>query len=66
MTSSQGDESLAHALWFALYHAWPSGDGYSEDRPAGFVALVEPQFRDEVRGLLLDPERLDREAELDE
>ena len=65
MTTSLGDERLAQALWFAVYHAWPSGDGYYEDRPASFVALVEPRFRDEVRGLLLDPERLSREGEID-
>jgi hypothetical protein len=66
MTSSTADESLAEALWYAVYVAWPSGDGYQEDRPPDFVALVQPQFRDEVRDLLLDAERLEREASLDD
>jgi hypothetical protein len=64
MTSSSADESLAEALWYAVYVAWPSGDGYHESRPADLVALVQPQFRDEVRGLLLDPDRLERETAL--
>jgi len=60
------DESLSSALWYAAYFAWPSGDGYVEHRPAAFVALVEQPFRDEVRSLLFDPDRLNREAEADE
>ena len=60
------NESLAYALWCATLE-WPAGgEGYFEDRPATFVALVEPQFREEVRGLLLDWERLEREAVADE
>ena len=66
MTSSTADESLAEALWYAVYVAWPSGDGYQEVRPPDFVALVQPQFRNEVRDLLVDPERLEREAGLDD
>jgi hypothetical protein len=66
MTSSTADESLAEALWYAVYVAWPSGDGYHENRPADLVALVQPQFRDEVRGLLLDPDRLERETALED
>ena len=62
-TTDHDDESLPSALWYAVYCAWPSGDGYYEDRPATFVALVEPRFREEVRGLLLDLERLNRVAE---
>ena len=56
---------MSSALWYARF-AWPTGDGYFEDRPATFVALVEPPFREEVRGLLLDRERLNREAEADQ
>jgi hypothetical protein len=63
MTTDHEGESLASALWDAAYVAWPSGDGYFEDRRPTFVALVEPPFRDEVRELLLDAERLTREGE---
>ena len=56
---------MSSALWYARF-ALPTGDGYFEDRPATFVALVEPPFREEVRGLLLDRERLNREAEADQ
>lgn len=66
MTTDHADESLSSALWYAVYLGGPSGDGYYEDRRPAFVALVEPQFRDEVRRLLVDPERLNREAELDQ
>jgi hypothetical protein len=66
MTTDHHDESLASALWYAAYVAWPSGDGYYVDRPPSFVALVEPPFREEVRDLLSDLERLNREAEADE
>ena len=65
MTTDHHDESLSSALWYAAW-AWPSGDGYVEHRPAAFVALVEQPFRDEVRSLLLDPDRLNLEAEADE
>jgi hypothetical protein len=65
LTTDHKDKSLASALWFATFD-WPTGDGYFEDRPASFVALVEPPFREEVRDLLLDWERLNREAEADE
>lgn len=64
MTTDHHDESLASALWYAAYVAWPSDDEYhDEDREPTFVALVEPQFRKEVRELLLDWERLCRVAE---
>ena len=66
MTTDHTDESLPSALWYAAYLGWPSSDGYYEDRPATFVALVEPPFREEVRDLLLDLEHLTREAEADE
>ena len=44
----------------------PSERGYYEERPASFVALVEPRFRTEVRELLLDPKRVSGEAGVDE
>ena len=59
------DDSLASALWYAVYNAWPP-DGHYEDRPPTFVALVEPRFREEVRQLLLDLERLNREVEAED
>ena len=65
-TTDHDDESLSSALWYAAFMAWPSGEGYVEHRPAAFVAFVEQPFRDEVRSLLLDPDRLSREAEADE
>jgi hypothetical protein len=66
-TTDNEDESLASALWYAVHEAWPSGnDGYYGDSQPTFVALVEPPFREEARELLLDLERLDREAEADE
>ena len=63
MTTDHDGESLPSALWYARHVAWPTGDGYNEDRPASFVALVEPPFREEIRDLLLDLERLDRESD---
>jgi hypothetical protein len=63
ITTDHADESLPSALWYAVYVAWPSGDGYYEDRLATLVALVDPAFREEVRGLLLDLDELNREAE---
>jgi hypothetical protein len=66
MTTDHHGDSLSSALWDAVYVAWPSGEGYYEDHPATFVALVEPPFREEVRDLLLDLEHLNREAEADE
>jgi len=66
LTTDHADESLASGLWYATYVAWPSGDGYHEDRPTTLVALVEEPFRDDVRDLLLDRERLNREADDDE
>lgn len=65
MTTWHEHESLASALRFALYTAIPSDDGYYEERPPTFVALAEPQYRDSVRGLILDRERLDRESDGD-
>ena len=66
-TTDHEDESLASALWYAVYCAWPgSDDGYYVDRSPTFVALVEPPFREDVRDLLVDLERLNREAEDDE
>jgi hypothetical protein len=66
LTTDHADESLPDALWDAVYNAWPSGDGYFEDRRPGFVALVEAPFLGQVRELLLDLERLNREANADE
>ena len=63
MTTDHADESLPSALWYAVYVAWPNGDGYYEDRLATLVALVDPRFREEVRGLLLDLDELNREVE---
>jgi hypothetical protein len=65
MTTDHAHESLPSALWYAAYGAWPSGDGYYEDRLATFVALVEPPFREEVRDLLLDLE-MNREEEAED
>lgn len=63
MTTHHDDESLAAALWYAAYVAWPSGDGYYEDRVPALAAFVDPRFRDEVRELLQDPDRLKRVGE---
>jgi hypothetical protein len=63
LTDDHRDESLPTALWYAARVAWPSGDGYYEDRRPSLVALAEPQFRAEVRDLLLDPQRLEAEAD---
>ncbi|HUK94955.1 MAG TPA: hypothetical protein VLU96_07845 [Gaiellaceae bacterium] len=65
-TTDREDEPLASALWYAKFCAWPGDLGYTEDRIPTLVALVEPPFRDDVRALLLDPQRLDREAGVEE
>lgn len=69
MTTGHTSESLAAALWFASTTAFP-GDGPDhpsyQDRPTAFVALATPHYLAEVRALLLDPERLDRESDDDE
>jgi hypothetical protein len=67
MTTWHDDESLASALWFAFVSASPSDEHYDDGRyanePTAFVAFASPQYVDEVRALLLNPERLDRESD---
>jgi hypothetical protein len=66
MTTDHHDESLPTALQYAVDDAWPSDDGYFENRRPTFVALVERSFREEVRSLLLNLDRLRREGEATE
>lgn len=65
MTTAHAGESLASALWFASATAFP-GDGPDhpryQDRPTALVALAAARYLPEVRALLLDPARLDRES----
>jgi hypothetical protein len=63
MTTWHEDETLASALWFALNVATPSEDWAHEPRSPAFVAVAASEYRDEVRQLVLDRERLDRESD---
>jgi len=63
MTTWHDDESLAAALWYAHVSAYPVEDGYYVDRSTTFVALAAPEYLAEVRALLMDPERLNRESD---
>src|SRR5262249_25900797 len=49
-------ESLPSALWFALFSAYPSHA--DDDVDWSFVALAEEPWYGEVRGLLVDQQRL--------
>ena len=66
MTTGHAEESLASALWFASTTAFPSDSPEHpsyQDRPTAFVAFAAARYLSEVRELLLDPERLDRESD---
>jgi hypothetical protein len=63
MTTWHDDESLASGLWYAHECAFPDEDGYYEETPTTFVALSGGEYRADVRSLLMDPDRLDRESD---
>jgi hypothetical protein len=60
MSTWHSDESLAEALYFALYNAWPDDDQFPNTEDAPVVLAVDEPWLTAVRRLVADQDELVR------
>jgi hypothetical protein len=60
MSSWHADESLAEALYFALFDAWPDEEAFPNAYESPIVLAVEEAWLAEVRRLVADQDELKR------
>jgi hypothetical protein len=61
MTTWHNDESLAAAIWFAVFTAFPISAYFDECRSVVAICINCPKWAAEIRAAFADPKSFDRQ-----